>query len=291
MSSTTESTTRTRSVAASAWWSRVGLLAPAFVVLVLVFGVPLAVMAWRAVGEPNLNLDNLSWYVMDEVQRRVLARTFMTAFKVTVVCVILGYPYAYAMTATGPRMRAVLTLLVLIPFWTSLMVRTFAWRILLQDNGPITNALSAVGLNVQLSGNNTGVVIGMSQILLPFFVMPMYAVMAGLDRRLVSASSSLGARPLTTFTRVWFPMTMPGVGAGAIIVFISSLGFYVTPALLGSPNDSLISQQIYTQVNSQLNWGHAGAMGIVLLAATLLLLVLSGIVLRWARGRGGPHEH
>lgn len=287
MSTITENTTRARSVTASAWWSRLGLLAPSLVVLALIFGVPLVVMAWRAVGEPHLTLDNLSWYLSDEVQRRVLVRTFMTALKVTVVCIVLGYPYAYAMVAAGPRARGALMLLVLIPFWTSLMVRTFAWRILLQDNGPITNVLSALGLDVQLSGNNTGVIIGMSQILLPFFVMPLYAVMIGIDRRLVSASSSLGARPFITFIRVWLPLTLPGIGAGALIVFISSLGFYVTPALLGSPSDSLISQQIYTQVNSLLNWGHAGAMGIVLLVATLLALTVSGIVLRWARGRGG----
>ena len=120
---------------------------------------------------------------------------------------------------------------------------------------------------MRLIRTNLGVVIGMSQILLPFMVLPLYAVMAGIDRRLVLASASLGARPLTSFLRIWVPLSLPGVGAGCLMVFISSLGFYVTPALLGSPNNSLISQQIYVQVSSLLQWGKGGAMGVVLLSS------------------------
>jgi putative spermidine/putrescine transport system permease protein len=267
-------------------WGQAGLLTPALLLLLIMFLVPLAVMAWRAFTDPQPGVENLTWYLGDDVQRTVLARTFTTAIKVTVVCVLLGYPYAYAMTAAGPRLRAVLTLLVLVPFWTSLMVRTFAWIILLQDGGPIRRALSAVGVqHVELIRTNLGVVIGMSQILLPFMVMPIFAAMTNIDRRLVQASSSLGARPVTSFTRVWLPLSLPGVGAGVLIVFISSLGFYVTPALLGAPNDSLVSQQIFTQVNSLLQWGRGGAMGLVLLVLTFLLLGLSWAVVKWASAR------
>ena len=135
------------------------------------------------------------------------------------------------MVAFGAKVRAALTLLVLVPFWTSLMVRTFAWVILLQDNGPVHSVLKPIGLgDVHLIRTNLGVVIGMSQILLPFMVLPLYAVLAGIDRRLVLASASLGARPLTSFARIWVPLSLPGVGAGCLMVFISSLGFYVTPA-------------------------------------------------------------
>lgn len=233
-----------------------GLIAPALVLVVGVFAVPLAIMLWRAVSEPELGFANFGWYLSDAVQREVLVRTFGTGIEVTAICLLLGYPYAYAMVAAGPKLRMVMTFVVLVPFWTSLMVRTFAWVILLQDDGPLHSALTALGFDdVQLIRTNLGVVIGMSQILLPFMVLPLYAVMSGIDRRLVLASSSLGARPITSFFRVWLPLSLPGVGAGCLMVFISSLGFYVTPALLGAPDDSLISQQIYVQVNSLLQWG------------------------------------
>ena len=259
---------------------RLGLLTPAALLLLVVFVLPLGVMLWHAFFDPQAGFGNFAWYLGDAVQRRVLVRTFTTAAKVTAVCLVLGYPYAYAMVAVGPKLRAVLTLIVLVPLWTSLMVRTFAWVILLQDHGPVQSALAAVGLgHPQLIRSNLGVVIGMTQILLPFMVMPMYAAMRTIDRRLVQASSSLGASPVVTFARVWLPLSIPGVAAGALIVSISSLGFYVTPALLGSPSDSLISQQIYGQVNGLLQWGHGGAMGVVLLLTTLLIaaLVLAGI--------------
>lgn len=263
--------------------SAYALLAPALVLVLGIFAAPLGVMLWRAFTDPVVGFDNFAWYAGDAVQREVLLRTFSTGLEVTVICLLLGYPYAYAMVAFGPKVRAALTLLVLVPFWTSLMVRTFAWVILLQDNGPAQALLSLVGLgDVQLIRTNLGVVIGMSQILLPFMVLPLYAVMSGVDRRLVLASSSLGARPLTSFTRIWVPLTMPGIGAGCLMVFISSLGFYVTPALLGSPDNALISQQIYVQVNGLLQWGRGGAMGVVLLLLTFLVLAVLMIVLRRA---------
>jgi putative spermidine/putrescine transport system permease protein len=270
-----------RRAAPSERWGRLGLLAPSIVLLAGVFVVPLAIMLWRAFTDPHPGFDNLAWYLGDATQRRVLVRTFSTAIKVTAVCLLLGYPYAYAMVAAGPKLRAALTLLVLVPFWTSLMVRTFAWVILLQDNGPAQRVLAAVGLgHVALIRTNIGVIIGMSQILLPFLVMPLYAVMSNIDRRLILASSSLGARPLTSFVRIWLPLSLPGVGAGSLMVFISSLGFYVTPALLGSPRDSLISQQIYTQVNGLLQWGRGGAMGVVLLAVTFAILAVLMVSIR-----------
>ncbi|WP_197376122.1 ABC transporter permease [Mycolicibacterium baixiangningiae] len=267
------------------------LLAPALVLVIGIFAVPLAVMLWRAFTDPVAGLDNFTWYIGDAVQRQVLFRTFITGLEVTVICLVLGYPYAYAMVAFGPKVRAALTLLVLVPFWTSLMVRTFAWVILLQDNGPVQKALGLVGLDgVQLIRSNLGVVIGMSQILLPFMVLPLYAVMSGVDRRLILASSSLGARPLTSFARIWVPLTMPGIGAGCLMVFISSLGFYVTPALLGAPDNALISQQIYVQVNGLLQWGRGGAMGVVLLLLTLLVLAVLMLVLRRASRQEQSHD-
>jgi putative spermidine/putrescine transport system permease protein len=263
--------------------SAYGLLLPALILVIGVFAVPLGVMLWRAFTDPVVGFGNFAWYIGDAVQRSVLLRTFTTGLEVTVICLLLGYPYAYAMVAFGSKVRAALTLLVLVPFWTSLMVRTFAWVILLQDNGPAHSVLKLIGLGeVHLIRTNLGVVIGMSQILLPFMVLPLYAVMAGIDRRLVLASASLGARPLTSFARIWVPLSLPGVGAGCLMVFISSLGFYVTPALLGAPDNALISQQIYVQVNSLLQWGRGAAMGVVLLILTFLVLAVLMLALRRA---------
>ena len=267
--------------------SAMGLLLPSLILVLGVFVVPLAVMLWRAFSDPALGFGNFQWYLSDAVQRDVLVRTFTTGLTVTVVCLVLGYPYAYAMVAFGPKMRAALTMLVLVPFWTSLMVRTFSWVILLQDNGPVHSVFGLIGLEeVRLIRTNLGVVIGMSQILLPFMVLPLYAVMSGIDRRLVLASASLGARPVTSFLRIWVPLSLPGVGAGCLMVFISSLGFYVTPALLGSPDNSLISQQIYAQVSSLLQWGKGGAMGVVLLVLTFVVLAVLMLALRRAARQG-----
>lgn len=264
--------------------SSMALLVPAIILVLGVFAVPLMIMVWRAFTDPVAGFENFQWYLGDPVQRAVLLRTFTTGIEVTLICLLLGYPYAYAMVAFGPKVRILLTLIVLVPFWTSLMVRTFAWVILLQDGGPAQQLLSAVGLgDVQLIRTNLGVVIGMSQILLPFMVLPLYAVMAGIDRRLILASASLGARPAVSFFRVWLPLSLPGVGAGCLMAFISSLGFYVTPALLGAPDNALISQQIYAQVTSLLAWGRGGAMGVVLLLVTLMVLLGLLYLLRRSR--------
>jgi putative spermidine/putrescine transport system permease protein len=257
------------------------LFAPAAVLLLAFFVVPVGIMVWRAFSQPEVGLANFSWFFGADVQLQVLLRTFVTALWVTLACLALGYPFAYAMTVAGPKTRALLLLLVLVPFWTSLMVRTFAWVILLQDSGFVNDLLAKVGLGpVHLIRTTAGVVIGMSQILLPFMVLPLYAVMTGIDRRLLQASSSLGARPLTTFAKVWVPLSVPGVAAGSLMVFISSLGFYVTPALLGSPGNSLISQQIFAQVSGLLQWGRGGAMGVVLLVLTLVLLAVTAAAMR-----------
>ncbi|MEU0567959.1 ABC transporter permease [Nonomuraea sp. NPDC005983] len=257
------------------------LLLPALVVLAVFFLFPLISMVVSAFTDPAPGLGNFTWFFGEPQNLRVLGRTFTTGLWVTVVALVVSYPYAYAMTIAGPRARAVLTLLVLLPFWTSLMVRTFAWVILLQDTGVVNGALQAIGLGpFNLIRTQTGVVIGMVQLLMPFMVLPLYAVMSGIDRRLLTAAGSLGAHPVKAFAKVYVPLSLPGVSAGCLTVFISALGFYVTPALLGSPTDALISQQIFTQVNGLLKWGRGGAMGVVLLGLTLAMIALLALTLR-----------
>ncbi|MGW3497106.1 ABC transporter permease [Streptomyces sp. NPDC001020] len=276
---------RPRNSAGTRWgW----LLLPALILLAVLFLVPLGLMAWRSVSDPTPGAGNYSWFFTSDVALAALVRTVAVGAVVTLVTLVLSYPYAYLMTVVGARARIWLTLLVLLPFWTSLMVRTFAWVVLLQDSGVVNQLLGTVGLGpLQLIRTTTGVVIGMSQVLMPFMVLPLYAVMSGIDRRLLDAAQGMGARPATAFWRIFVPLSLPGVGAGALTVFITSLGFYVTPALLGSPDQALISQQIFTQVNGLLAWGRGGAMGVVLLAVTLVLLGLIGVVLRFTRTRKG----
>ncbi|SEF51994.1 putative spermidine/putrescine transport system permease protein [Thermomonospora echinospora] len=259
------------------------LLLPALVLVLVFFAYPLATMLWRAFTEPETGWGNFTWFFTTQANIDVLVRTFTTALWVTVIALLLSYPYAYLMTVAGPRGRAALTLLVLVPFWTSLMVRTFAWMVILQDTGVLNRTLDLVGLGpVHLIRTQAGVIVGMVQLLMPFMVLPLYAVMSGIDRRYVQAARSLGARPLTAFAGIYLPLSLPGIAAGSLMVFVSALGFYITPALLGSPDDALISQQIFTQVNGLLQWGRGGAMGVVLLGMTLALLVLVALVTRRA---------
>jgi putative spermidine/putrescine transport system permease protein len=262
-------------------WRPYALTLPALVLLAAVIGYPLITIVLRSLSEPQWGLQNYTWFFGAPVNLTVLQRTFSISAWVTVVCVLCAYPYAYLMTAVGPRVRLALILCVLIPFWVSGVVRTLSWVILLQDSGVINSLLRASGFDgVRLIRTQTGVVIGMAQVLLPFMILPLYSVMKGIDLRLVQAARSLGARPSRAFFTVYLPLSLPGVYAGAIIVFILALGFYITPALLGGPRSTMLSTLVQTQVLSLLQWGRGGAMGVVLLVATFVLLALAAPVMR-----------
>jgi len=257
------------------------LTAPAVLLLIAAMAYPLLTIVLRSLSEPEWGLQNYVWFFSTPVNITVLARTFSISAWVTIVCVIAAYPYAYLMTAVGPRMRLVLILCVLVPFWVSGVVRTLAWVILLQDSGVINLVLKWLGFGaVKLIRTPTGVVIGMAQVLLPFMILPLYSVMRGIDLRLVQAARSLGARPALAFWQVYLPLSLPGVFAGAIIVFILALGFYITPALLGGPRSTMLSTLVQSQVLSLLNWGRGGAMGVVLLVSTFVLLALAAPLMR-----------
>lgn len=254
---------------------------PALGVLALVLLAPLGLVVARSLTQPHPGLENYQWFFTTPVNLTVLARTFKVAFWVTVLCVVVAYPYAFAMSVAGRRLRLVLILCVLVPFWVSGVVRTFAWVILLQDSGLINKALLAMGFEkIRLIRTQTGVTIGMVQILLPFMIMPLYSVMRGIDLRLLLAARSLGARPVASFFQIYLPLSLPGVFAGATIVFILALGFYITPLLLGGASSTLLSTLIQQQVLSLLNWGHGGAMGVVLLVATFAVLLIAAPFMR-----------
>jgi putative spermidine/putrescine transport system permease protein len=208
------------------------------------------------------------------VFRDVLARTLWISGVVTLVCLLLGYPTAYFISLQPAGRAAVLLFLVLLPFWTSLLVRTVAWVVLLQREGILNNLLLSLGLvtePVRMIFNRFAVYVAMVHVLLPFMVLPLYAVMKGISPSYLRAASSLGATPLTAFRRVYMPQTLPGVGAGCLMVFIQALGYYITPALVGGAEDQMISYFIAFYASKTVNWGMAAALSIMLLAATLAL--------------------
>jgi len=214
---------------------------------------------------------------MPEEQRAfggILLRTFHISFVVTLICLLLGYPLAWWLASLPARQANVLMILVLVPFWTSILVRVAAWIVLLQSEGLVNRGLMGLGAIAEplpLLFNRTGVVIAMVHILLPFMVLPLYSVMKSVPPTYLRAAVSLGSSPIAAFFRVYVPQTYPGIGAGALLVFILAIGYYVTPALLGGADDQMLSYYIARYTNVEVNWGMACALGALLLVATLLL--------------------
>jgi putative spermidine/putrescine transport system permease protein len=219
--------------------------------------------------------------------RLIIWRTFAIAGSVTLLCALIGLPYAMlAASVTGWKRNALL-LAVLLPLWTSLLVRTAAWFILLQNEGIINKTLIGLGWidgPLPLIFNRLGVVIAMTHVLLPFMVLPIFSVVSAIPKNLMPAAASLGARPLRAFWRVLLPLSMPGLLAGSLLVFMVAIGYYITPALVGGPNDQMISSVIAFYALQTANWGMAGALGILLLAVTTVLYMVYG---RLSRG-GAP---
>jgi putative spermidine/putrescine transport system permease protein len=205
---------------------------------------------------------------------QVLGRTFAIATAVTVLCLVLGYPLAYVLATLPARSANVLLVFVLLPFWTSLLVRTSAWIVLLQHEGVLNSALLQAGLidaPLEMLYRRAAVYAAMTHVLLPFMVLPLYAVMRTIPPVHVRAALSLGARPSTAFWRVYAPQTLPGVGAGVLMVFIQALGYYITPALVGGPDDQMLSYFVAFYASKTINWGMAAALSLALLAATIAL--------------------
>ena len=208
---------------------------------------------------------------------RILLRTFEISAIVTLWALLLGYPLAYWLSTLPARQANVLMILVLVPFWTSILVRVAAWIVLLQSEGLVNHALIDLHLiekPLALLFNRTGVIIAMVHILLPFMILPLYSVMKSVPPTYLRAAVSLGSPPLAAFFRVYVPQTYPGIGAGALLVFILSIGYYVTPALLGGADDQMLSYYIAQYTTVTVNWGMACALGAMLLAATLVLYAI-----------------
>lgn len=207
----------------------------------------------------------------------VLLRTFGMSAVVTLCCLLLGFPLAYMMATQPARIANTLLIFVLLPFWTSILVRVAAWIVLLQTEGLINQALMGLGITdhpLQLVFNSTGVYIAMVHILLPFMILPLYSVMKGISPTYVRAALSLGCPPFRSFWKVYFPQALPGVGAGCLLVFILCMGYYITPALLGSPKEQMASYFVAFYTNQTINWGMAAALSAILFVATLMLYMV-----------------
>ena len=219
--------------------------------------------------------------------RSILGRTFGIAAITTLVCVLLAFPLCVFLDRRTPKTRNALLLLILLPFWTSILVRTTAWMVLLQDQGIVNAMLLKLGwINspLHLLYNRFGVILALVHVMLPFMVFPLLAAMSSCNRLLVQAAYSMGARPLRVFFQVYLPQVLPGLAAGALMVFIVTLGFYITPALLGGPADQMISFYIAQFTTGTLNWGLASALGLVLLVATTLLYLIQAHLARRSTG-------
>ncbi len=209
----------------------------------------------------------------------LFGRTLFLSIAITVSCLLLGYPIAFLLSALPLRSSNLLMILVLLPFWTSLLVRTSAWKVLLQQQGVINDFLVWTGIisdagRLVMINNQTGTIIAMTHILLPFMILPLYSVMKTISPSYVRAAKSLGANDWTAFWRVYFPQTVPGIGAGAVLVFILSIGYYITPELVGGTSGIFISNRIAYHISSSLNWGLGAALGTLLLVAVLVIFVV-----------------
>ncbi|HYG41948.1 MAG TPA: ABC transporter permease [Bordetella sp.] len=258
-------------------WRLLLLAAPALLLLaVILLGPILWLSALSFVGPDGLTLAHYQrlWHGAFLYSFRT---TFELALLVTVLCALLAYPLCYLMARVSSRTAALLMLCVLLPFWTSLLVRTYAWLILLQRRGVINSWLGDLGLvdtPLRLVHNFTGTAIGMTHIMLPFMVLPLYASMRAIAPDYLQAAAGLGATPAQVFRQVYLPLSVPGLAAGAVLVFVLSLGFYVTPAVLGGGRVVMWSMQIERNISLYGDWGAASALGVVLLAVTLLFIWL-----------------
>ena len=262
-----------------------GLTSPALLAVFLIIFIPVgwlfSLSFFNMSGE--FTLENYQKMLVYKSYARVFAETFKVSTLTTLLCIIIGYPLAYFLSELPKKYTSIFMLAVLLPFWTSLLVRTYAWLVLLQRKGLVNNFAIEYGLwdaPVKLVHNLNGTLIGMVHIMLPFLVLPLYGAMKRIDRQTIQAAANLGATPVQSFWQVFVPLSLSGVVAGSLIVFVLCLGFYVTPAVLGGGKVIMVSMQITAILEDQFNWGAASALGVVLLVTTFAVLALASRVLK-----------
>ena len=226
----------------------------------------------------SFSFENYERMVKSKAYIRIFLTTFKISILTTIICAAIGYPLAYFMSQISRKWANICMIGVLIPFWTSLLVRTYAWLVLLQKKGLLNNMAIEMGIisePIKLVHNTTGTLIGMVHIMLPFLILPLYANMRAIDKDTLKAASSLGATPTRAFWTVFFPLSLPGLLAGLLIVFVLCLGFYVTPAILGGGKVIMAAMKISSNIELYFSWGAASALGVVLLVVTALILFIA----------------
>ena len=253
------------------------LLAPALIWIFVFFLLPLGLMSWRSLASEGVSLAPYATLLTSPLYTKVMLTTVKLASIATVCALILAYPIAYTLTVAGPRLRAAILLFVLIPYWVDIIVRSFSWLIMLGDNGLINKALIGLGLisePLTLLYTTFSVLVAMTQILLPITIVTLFGAMLRIDLTLLSAAKIHGAGGWQAFRTVFFPLSLPGVYGAGLLAFILALGFYVTPALLGSPKETMIAQTIMVDASQLLDWAQASAAGTVLLVITLVIATI-----------------
>lgn len=275
-------------------WALLGLASPAVLTVLIVMVIPVGWLFYLSflADDGSFSLEHYNRVLESKSYGRIFLTTFEVSFMTTGLCILIGYPLAYFLSQLSSRMAALCMLTVLLPFWTSLLVRTYAWLVLLQRKGLINNWAIDLGLwdePVKLVHNLNGTLIGMVHIMLPFLVLPLYGSMKAISADYLKASSNLGAGPTQTFWNIFFPLSLPGLFAGALIVFVLCLGFFVTPAVLGGGKVIMVSMQITSNIELFFNWGAASALGVVLLVITLAILLAASRLLKLDSVLGGGH--
>jgi putative spermidine/putrescine transport system permease protein len=249
-------------------------LVPAFLLVILFFILPVLLLLLRSVLEPEPGLQNYATLLGSTTYLRIFLNTFVVAGVVTIVSVVIGYPVAWLLAIMPEKWSRLVLAIIILSMWTNLLTRTYAWMVLLQRTGVINKTLIGLGVidkPLPLVNNLVGVTIGMTYIMLPFVILPLIGVIRSIDPAILRAAALCGANRLQCFTRVLLPLSLPGIAAGALMVFVMSLGYFVTPALLGGTANMMLAELVAQFVQSLVNWGMGGAAALVLLVVTLTL--------------------
>lgn len=266
-----------------------GLL-PALILIMLFFIVPVLALLLRSVTEPEPGLQNYAALLGDGTYARVFFNTFLVAALVTIVTVLVAFPVAWMLAIMPSGLASIIFGIIILSMWTNLLTRTYAWMVLLQRTGVINRTLMTIGVIDQplpLINNLTGVTIGMVYIMLPFMILPLVGTLRAIDPMTLRAASLCGASPFQAFHRILVPLSLPGVAAGGLMVFVMSLGYFVTPALLGGTSNMMLAEMIAQMVQSLLNWGLGSAAAFILLVVTMVLYALQLRLVGARRTSGG----
>lgn len=267
-----------------------GGLLPALILIGLFFVVPVLALLLRSVTEPIPGLQNYAALLGDGTYARVFFNTFLVAAVVTIVTVLVAFPVAWMLAIMPAALASILFGIIILSMWTNLLTRTYAWMVLLQRTGVINRALISAGIidrPLPLINNLTGVTIGMVYIMLPFMILPLVGTLRAIDPMTLRAAALCGASPLAAFRRILLPLSLPGIAAGGLMVFVMSLGYFVTPALLGGTSNMMLAEMIAQMIQSLLNWGLGSAAAFILLVVTMAFYALQLRLVGSKRTAGG----